>query len=286
MSSARVLALVDGHTAQREKLLARVDKAVQAHVLGFSGWYDHPAITDLTDRLVRVVEAGQRQNAALTDAYLTRVLSELLGEDVPSQGHIDPAGLRQGVTHQGVYGRLADQYRYQASLGVAATEITAAVVHRARSVAATDMQLAQTHQARRSMGGNDPGGPALRFGRGGDRVQGYRRIIRPELSKGSVCGICLAASDRVYGVGDLLPIHTGCVCDVMPIVNGADPGQDLNREELDRLYDDAGSNTRGALVKQRYEITGHGEIGPLLINPKHHHRGPDELPMALDTSTD
>ncbi|MGG7653511.1 hypothetical protein [Kocuria rosea] len=285
MDAATVLALVDAHSAQSEAIQTRVESLAMPTVEEFEQWYSHEAITAMTATIVGVVEAGQRQSAALTDAYIARVLSEMLIEDVaPLGATIDPAQLRQGITHQGVYGRLADQYRYQTALRIAAPLVAAAVLTRARSMIRTDLQLARTHQARRSLGGNVPGG-GRSFGRRG-RIEGYRRIIRPELSKGSVCGICLAASDRVYGVGDLLPIHPGCVCDVLPIVNGNDPGRDLNDDELNRLYDDAGTTAMTGLVKQRYEITEHGEIGPLLINPKHRHRGPDDLPMVLDTSTD
>lgn len=283
MDAATVLALVDAHTAQSEAIQNRVESLALPTVEEFEQWYSREAITAMTASIVAAVEAGQRQSAALTDAYIARVLSEMLGQDVaPLGATIDPAQLRQGITHQGVYGRLADQYRYQTALRVAAPVVAAAVLTRAQTMIRTDLQLARTHQARRSLGGDAPAG--RRFGRGG-RIQGYRRVIRPELSKGSVCGICLAASDRVYSIGDLLPIHPGCVCDVLPIVNGNDPGRDLNDDELNRLYDDAGTTAMTGLVKQRYEITGHGEIGPLLINPKHRHRGPDDLPMALDTST-
>ncbi|MCC5781385.1 hypothetical protein CRM73_00180 [Kocuria sp. CCUG 69068] len=284
MDAATVLALVDAHTAQSEAIQNRVESLALPTVEEFEQWYSREAITAMTASIVAAVEAGQRQSAALTDAYIARVLSEMLTEDVaPLGATIDPAQLRQGITHQGVYGRLADQYRYQTALRVAAPVVAAAVLTRAQTMIRTDLQLARTHQARRSLGGDAPAG--RRFGRGG-RIQGYRRVIRPELSKNGVCGICLAASDRIYSIGDLLPIHHGCVCDVLPIVNGNDPGRDLNDDELNRLYDDAGTTARAGLIKQRYEITEHGEIGPLLVNPKHRHRGPDDLPMALDTSTD
>lgn len=286
MDAAAVLALVDAHSAQSAAIQERVESIALPTVEEFEQWYSREAITAMTATIVAAVEAGQRQSAALTDAYIARVLSEMLEEDIPPLGSlVDPAQLRQGITHQGVYGRLADQHRYQTALRVAAPVVAAAVLRRATTIIRTDLQLARTHQARRALGGEGPGAGGRRFG-GRGRIEGYRRVIRPELSNNGVCGICLAASDRVYSVGDLLPIHHGCVCDVLPIVNGNDPGRDLNDAELDRLYDDAGTTARAGLIKQRYEITEHGEIGPLIVDPKHHHRGPEDLPMALDTSTD
>ena len=37
-------------------------------------------------------------------------------------------------------------------------------------------------------------------------IRAYRRVIHPELSKGGTCGLCIAASDRIYFVDDLLAL--------------------------------------------------------------------------------
>lgn len=269
MDNARASAVLDAYTASEQLIAERVETAVLERVTGFGDWYNHDAVTALATQLTALVESGQRNETALTDAYLQRIIAETIGTEVGSTALVDPAILRQGTTHVGAYTRLANQYRWQISLGIAASAAASAAVNRARTMAKTDLRMAARAQAQKTLSNKG--------------VKLYRRVIRPELSPKGVCGICLAASDRIYFVGDLLPIHNGCKCAVMPIINGKDPGRFLTRGDLDRLYADAGDSTeRWALFNQRYEITEHGEIGPMLVDPKHHFRGPDEVPMALE----
>lgn len=119
------------------------------------------------------------------------------------------------------------------------------------------------------------------------RLLGYRRIIHPELSKGGVCGMCVAAADRVYKVSELRPIHARCQCTVSPVTSEHDPGLTLNQDDLDRLYEHAAetapteniyrrrsdevigqrtalSTSKKALRKVRYQIDHHHEYGPVL----------------------
>ncbi|WP_139244200.1 hypothetical protein [Arthrobacter alpinus] len=248
----------------RQQLSLRAAAAVESLVKGFDGWYDHDAITAMTNQIVTVVEAAQRQTANVTEAYLQRVASEVFVGSVRPSGPIDPATLRQGVTHAGAYGRLADQYRFQASIGAAPALIKQAVLSRATSMAKTDLDLAFRAQSKNFMVKN--------------RVDGYRRIIRPERAVSGTCGMCIAASDRMYFRGDLLPIHGGCGCGVLPIKNGKDPGVAVNREDLDRLYDDAGSTAAKDLINTRYVINEHGEIGPVLGREGDSFRGPTDIP--------
>lgn len=259
------LARLDAHTALRERLTETATTRSRALVGGFNGWYDHAAITTMTGQVVAVVEPAQRGIAQLTDAHLTTAITTQSGEVIDPAGIIDPATLREGVTHAGAYGRLADQYRYEASRGTAYDTIMTALMIRLTAMIATDMQLALTRQVRRTLAASKT-------------VTGYRRIIRPEMSKGRVCGLCLAASDRVYHRGDLLPLHDGCHCAVLPITARSDPGRLLNRDELDQLYADAGSNTADALVQTRYVVRDHGELGPVLVHAAHRFRGPADLP--------
>lgn len=260
----RINKLVDVHSVKRQELSLRASKAVKSIVKGFGGWYDHDEITLMTERIVTVVEAAQRQTASVTEAYLQRVASEVFTGTVRPSGPIDPSKLREGVTHAGAYGRLADQFRFQASEGVSLASAQRAVVARAAKMAQTDLDLAFRAQSRNFMVKN--------------RVDGYRRIIRPERAKTGTCGLCIAASDRMYYRGDLLPIHGGCGCGVLPIKNGKDPGKAVNRDDLDQLYDDAGSTAADELLRTRYVINEHGEIGPVLGRAGDKFRGPNDIP--------
>lgn len=96
------------------------------------------------------------------------------------------------------------------------------------------------------------------------RVVGYRRVIHPELSKSGTCGLCIVAADRFYTLKELQPMHDRCKCTTAPIVKGSDPGLNLNRADLDRLYAAAGGNTRVELKDIRVKELVNGEIGPIL----------------------
>lgn len=264
MDVQAVARAVDAHSRARTDLQDRVQRVVLRMVRSFGGWYDHAEITALTRAVVRQVEAGQRATAVVTDAYLSRVSEEILGRRMLPVGAVDPSRLREGVTHEGAYGRLADQYRYQESLGAPRSAILDAVLARAGAMVATDLQLAFTHQT-------------ARFSdvRGWDA---WRRVLRPEMSKTGVCGLCIAASDQFYSRGDLLPLHSACHCSVLPVKGDDDPGRALNREDLDRLYDEAGSTKAEDLIRTKYRVEKNGEIGPVLVREGHHFRGPGDLP--------
>lgn len=102
------------------------------------------------------------------------------------------------------------------------------------------------------------------------QVIGYRRILRPELSRyGTSCGLCVAASTRVYKKKDLLAMHNLCNCEVIEVVGSKDYGQQINDDDLLTLYSEAGSTDRADLKAQKYEVFEHPELGPVLRNAKH-----------------
>lgn len=251
MDPRKVRRSLDAHSAARSGLDARVRASVLRSVRGFDGWYDHSAITAWTAQVVRVVEAGQRSTALITDAYLSQVSREVMGRAALPVGPIDPSRLRAGVTHQGAYGRLADQYRFEVSKGGDTAGILDGVLARAGAMVGADLQLAFTHQVSR-----------FSEARGWDL---WRRVIRPETSKGGVCGLCVAASDRYYNRGDLMPMHSNCNCGVLPVSGDDDPGRSLNEDELGRLYDDAGSTRARDLIRTKYRVDENGELGPVLV---------------------
>jgi hypothetical protein len=100
------------------------------------------------------------------------------------------------------------------------------------------------------------------------KVIGYRRVIHPELSRSGVCGLCITASDRVYKVGELRPIHANCKCTIAPVTEEHDPGDDLNKVDLAALYDDGGGTSGAHLKRTRYQVDEHGELGPVLVPKK------------------
>lgn len=93
----------------------------------------------------------------------------------------------------------------------------------------------------------------------------YRRVIHPELTTSGTCGLCVAASTRVYSVDELMPIHDRCVCEQVEVRAGADYGQQFNEADLKELYDAAGTTKAADLSRVRYEVTDSGELGPIIV---------------------
>lgn len=121
---------------------------------------------------------------------------------------------------------------------------------RLRTVAEADVERAQTSAT------------LDRYRR--SKVLSYRRVLHPELSKSGSCGLCIVAADRWYSTSELLPIHDNCHCGVAPAGDDSDPGFQLNRDDLQRLYSQAGGNRAKDLANVRVKSFNHGELGPVL----------------------
>lgn len=155
-----------------------------------------------------------------------------------------------------VFNRVVVTYQYERSQGADHETANAAAEERIESIVDGNVTLAQRLGEQQTL---------AKVHAIDERVIGWRRVIHPELSKGGVCGLCVAASDRVYGVKELKPIHLRCKCSVSPVTKTIDPGHRLNSADLGRLYDDSGNSTNAADLKRvRYDIVHHNELGPVL----------------------
>jgi hypothetical protein len=183
-------------------------------------------------------------------------------QDVDGAVDVD---LQTFATTDGMFNRPAQRYRYAASQGAstadadrAAQQLIALQIDQNAMLAA---RLAYAEVLQKTVDLDLPG----------PRIIGYRRIIHPEMSRTGVCGLCIAASDRIYHIENLLPIHGRCQCTVAPVTADRDPADDLNKVDLAQLYQLAGgvggaSTTAGpALKRVRYQVDEHGELGPVLI---------------------
>lgn len=259
-----------GYTAQAVAIATSAAAA-------FHGWYDHDLITAWAATLAARIEALQRAQAASTDAYLARAISLMTGSRARPVGRVNVTDLRTGITHAGAYARAADVYRYQQSRLDQFTETLAqtddpaallppdlatpadAAADRAAAVADMDIQLADRAQSHATLTGH-----AERR-----EITGWRRVIHPELSKGGTCGLCIAASDQIYHVQDLRPLHARCECTTLPVIDEQDPGSGLNNLDLSTLYEHAGGSTSSRDLKHtRYSVNEHGELGPVLTDGK------------------
>jgi hypothetical protein len=178
-------------------------------------------------------------------------VSAFSGRTFKPVGPVVVSDLRKGVPPEQVYERLAVQMRYERSTGTPEPDALKHVLDRADVMNQMDVALAARSEAEKFFTSH--------------AIAGYRRIVHPELSVGGACGMCIAASDRVYHKNRLLPIHARCKCGVMPIIGGWDAGHSLNNLDLGSLYTDAGSTSMRDLKATRYQIDEHGELGAVLV---------------------
>lgn len=175
------------------------------------------------------------------------------------------------------YNRIAEQMRYHViARGLTEQAAVEQALDRVETVAWTDVTLAVREQARHTLSSMS--------------IDGYRRILRPEFTETGPCGLCVVAATRIYHKEDLEPIHEQCVCEVLPIIDGQDPGLFLNQEDLDRIYRAAGGTGgdviirgkrhSGRLKNIRVAFAEHGELGPVLVDADQRYRGPREVAEA------
>jgi hypothetical protein len=242
-----------------------------------------------------IVDTAKAQTSTLAVAYMNANdrVGGFPGADLvpvmPSiRGGIPPAE----VYHRSIVearARIADGADFDAAMSAG----------RARAVATARTDVVLANKAEISRGG------ALR-----PWVVGYRRVLT-----GKSCGFCATASTQRYRSADLLPLHTGCDCDVAEIFGREDPGQVINRQLLTELKDvtpevggrpflvEADGSIRftktekvlgpdgvplrtpsGEFARRvvpgdpiRVKVVDHGELGPMLTNAKHATKTAPEL---------
>lgn len=280
--AAALMLSVQAQAAARAAITTQLVAQIRQLVVNFTGWYDDRQVHQLATHIARMVSPSQRLMASTTSAYLARVLTEMTGNPVRPVGAVNVSDLRKGVAPDDVYVRLANEYRYKMSLSDNGTihdldhggmvaipkppeKILAEVLTRAEVMADTDVTRAMTEQVQSSL-------------RSRHDVTGYRRVIHPEMSRGGSCGLCIAASDRIYHKADLMPVHGRCACTVLPVLDGRDPAGVLNDLDLRKLYKAAGNTTdQRALKKVRWTVGENGELGPILTRAGDNFRSPADV---------
>lgn len=215
----------------------------------------------MADQLGTLVDNAVVEEGRLTQAFLQGLYADAgLTPNTPSRPLT--GSQRMGLTSTAeAYARVPTAYRTHLSRGASHEEALDISMDRLRNMLATDLQMAHVEMTRRVATVNPK------------TTRGYRRILRPEMSRGNVCGLCIVAADRVYSISTLMPIHNGCNCDTAPIIGDFDPGINLNREDLDALYHAAGGDvTAGPALRQvKVSVYDHGETGPTM-RPEGEHR--------------
>lgn len=274
-TAATLLALVEAQAAARASIVETVLALVGRAFAGIGDFYDQAEVADYVDLVAEAVGGGRAVAADTTAAYLAQVL-DAQGVVPPRVDH-SPATEPRGVPVTRQYARPVVEYRTARLTGLAEFEAEERALRRAQLIAEQDVAMAVRDAAAAVVSAAGP-------------VTGWRRIIHPEMSAGGTCGLCIAASDRVYGKAELLPLHERCACEVLPIVGKAggdgDPGGDLNAESLRELYERAGDTTAGALARTRWVVHTHGELGPVLRPAGDHFRGPEEVERSTGVPLD
>ncbi len=267
---AGLAVLVQQYGAASEQLQTASAAAVEAAWMSFAGWYDTAAVAALAAQMANLSAANQQQAAGAAGAYIATVTSLMSGTRMPSIPRDLTAPVRNGADLRLVHQRPAVVYRRAIATGKDHREALNLAFGRAKDTVISDLSLQERDAGNRMM-------QQLGIGQ-------YRRIIHPELSASGTCGLCIAAADRTYSIGELMPLHPpDCKCTVMPVIGTNDPGIDLNQDDLDQLYAAAGGSTRNEdLRRVRYTVNEHGELGPVLGKEGDNFRGPSKVALEDD----
>jgi len=231
------MALADSQIRLNKRLRDQTTRAVIRIWRGLPG-YDAANVDQWLSQVLPVVLAAQRQEVALTEAYIARAL------DRPVVG-VDPdlltgAAARNGSSPEDVYRRpfvvvwsaLADRVEWADAVGLGQA--------RATSTAATDVQLSM-RQTLSAVGQADPD------------IAGYQRV-----ADGDACQFCLMLDGAQFRTSTPMPIHPFCGCGVEPVVYTRGFA---NRNNLAKF------NADKAVVPKGVAVNSHGELGPVLGSP-------------------
>lgn len=260
---------LESFSAASEELKQATAAAASEAWLGFDQWYSAAAVAAMAAESADSSFAAQQVAAGLAQQYTANVVAAIQQTVMPAQPQRPWQEIRNGVNMRLVHHRPAVAYKKAISTGSSHVEALRLAGVRAADLMYTDLMLEERAAEQaflRELG-----------------ISTYRRVIRPELSKTGTCGLCIVAADQVYKTGDLMPLHPpSCKCVVMPIIGDQDPGHQMNREDLDQLYADAGSSKAEDLRRTRYTVHQHGEHGPVLTKEGDAFRGPDRVALEDD----
>lgn len=248
------LAEVEAWLSQIDSTIARLDAGTAAAVLAayeaIEDWMDPAQTLPAASAAVAAGLAG-RQATAEASAQFVALVTAIL-RDNPIAGALSPllSDYPRNADPFDVYSRPIFAYRDALARGLNEQMAQIEAFQRAEMLAITDNLLARRDAALQQLER--------------EQVSHYRRVIRPELSTTGTCGLCIAAATRVYTIKTLMPIHTRCKCDVIPIVGSDDPGERFNLADMKRLYEATPGTRKQDLVKTRYTVEDLDELGPVL----------------------
>lgn len=223
--------------------------------------YRDADINRLIDAIVPRVQAGQIQIAQLTSAYVAGVAGKA---GIPVS--VDEVTMGRGVDPDEVYRRPAVTVYSELSEGKLLADAVKAGGLRLAQLIGMDMQMAKVRQFRAS-------GEAAGFG-------GFRR----NLTGRENCAMCVIASTQRYHIGDLMPIHPGCDCGVVPLKADEQVPQVIDEALLESTHSHVADLTgiadrsgRAPDYRKLIVTQDHGEYGPTLAWRGNAFTGPADL---------
>lgn len=276
------LRLVDNYSRQRESITERVVSQVDS-IWSRVDPYRGAEVKEFVEQASMFTVAAQQQVVYLATATQRQALN-LMGitdmdefvPNVPDEVRLfseaedyefarpvtrrTDRGASDRLPADEVFNRPARQYRALRKEGKSHKESLDASRNRAKIIVGTNLALAQREAETQVIQATSTRSKSK------NKPIGYRRIIHPERSKsGIVCGLCIAAADRLYTVEDLQPLHDWCNCTILPVTSSSDPGLSLNEDDLKSLYGPDGKTAAEYLLTLKYKVEQHGELGPILV---------------------
>lgn len=261
--AASIATQVDRRTALSDNLLAALLKALLGLWGGFKGWEDENLVHGNIARSVSLVDQAVQKQRLISRSYGNAIM-QTLGIRGGPRVSTDGLYVRSGTSMQDAYTRPYLQYRYAISQSLASDVAEKRALQRLEDLVTMDLRRAELDELE-AMWSTSP-----------DTI-GYRRIIRPYLSAGGTCGLCIVAADRFYSYEELAALHEHCKCTVLPVTKTDDPGLKLNRDQLNDLYAAAGSTAAEDLKRVRITVRENGELGPILVRDGQKFRDVDEV---------
>lgn len=284
---AAILAAQQTYAAQQAALrqqLAAAVIALWAATAGFPGASFSPEEAGKwVERILPISLGAQRAMTAVTVAQLNqmhRPPRPIIVLPTETTGEAT-----RGRNPSEVYERPFTEIRWQLSKGKTVEQAVRAGQRRALSIANTDLQKAHTNTAQRYI---QRSREQPRQGPSG-RIVGYRRQLS---NNPNHCALCVLTSTVRYRFDNLMPIHPGCGCTVVPIWANRDPGttiddalvaqvHDIVRRDLGEDYVDAGGRLGSAHYRDIIITNEHGELGPVLGVRGHHFQRDPSRPSHL-----
>lgn len=234
----------------------------------FDSWYDAAAVATYARELAAISGAGQETVTDLFAEFMAHVTAAVRDEPRIQVPNVKAKPVRNGVDPVIVHSRPAFTFKETFALTGDDELAFQRAVDRGIRLLEDDLMLAARQAQQDAMAEL--------------KIDQYRRVLRPELSDSGPCGLCVVASDQIYSREHLMPIHGRCKCETMPIIGDEDPGHEINREDLDRIYAAAGSTAAADLKRTRVQVSQHGELGAVLHTRGHQFTGPADLGAAPD----